>query len=111
MEKPKFLIFHGNDNQYYFRLLARNGEIILQSEGYSSVSGVDSGVASAQANSKKQDRFDSLTATDGRYYFALTASNGEILGRSEIYKSAQSRDAGIESVRANAPKAPIEYLD
>ncbi len=34
MDNPKFRIFVGKDGQYYFHLKARNGEIILQSEGY-----------------------------------------------------------------------------
>lgn len=31
----KFEIFQGADKQYYFRLIAKNGEIIMKSEGYS----------------------------------------------------------------------------
>lgn len=34
MENPKFQVFKGNDGQWYFRLRARNGEIICSSEGY-----------------------------------------------------------------------------
>jgi uncharacterized protein YegP (UPF0339 family) len=30
----QFEIFKGNDKQWYWRLIARNGEIVCQSEGY-----------------------------------------------------------------------------
>ena len=39
MKNPKFQVFVGRKKQYYFRLLARNGEIILGSEGYTSKRG------------------------------------------------------------------------
>ena len=41
------------------------------------------------------------------YTFNLKASNGEIIGRSESYTSEQGRETGIDSVKANAPTAPI----
>lgn len=31
---PRFEVFEGKDGQFYFRLKARNGKIICQSEGY-----------------------------------------------------------------------------
>ena len=34
MSNPKFQVFKGKDNQFYFRLRATNGEIICNSEGY-----------------------------------------------------------------------------
>ena len=32
--RAKFLIFKGEDNQWYFSLYANNNEIVCQSEGY-----------------------------------------------------------------------------
>ncbi len=40
--------------------------------------------------------------------FNLKANNGEIIATSEIYTSASACKNGIESVRHNAPIAPIE---
>ena len=36
MKNPKFQVFQGRDEQWYFRLRAANGEIICGGEGYSS---------------------------------------------------------------------------
>lgn len=47
---PKFEIFKGTNGKYYFRLKASNGEIIAQSEGYSSKQGAQDGVASVKKN-------------------------------------------------------------
>ena len=40
--------------------------------------------------------------------FNLVAGNGQIIGTSEIYKAEKSCLNGIESVRKNAPAAPVE---
>jgi len=36
MSNPKFQVFKGEDDQFYFRLKAANGEIICASQGYTS---------------------------------------------------------------------------
>ena len=40
--------------------------------------------------------------------FNLKAGNGEVIGTSEVYNRRDSLDNGIESVKKNAPEAPIE---
>jgi uncharacterized protein YegP (UPF0339 family) len=47
---PKFEIFRATDGKYYFRLKAGNGEIIANSEGYSSKQGAHDGIASVKKN-------------------------------------------------------------
>lgn len=47
---PKFEIFKGTNGKYYFRLKAGNGEVIAQSEGYSSKQAAQDGIASVKKN-------------------------------------------------------------
>ncbi|RQZ10353.1 DUF1508 domain-containing protein [Burkholderia sp. Bp9031] len=42
-------------------------------------------------------------ASDGQFLFHLTAANGEIILRSELYKTRASAENGVASVRKNAP--------
>jgi len=44
----KFEIFKGKDGKYYFHLKSANGEIIAQSQGYSSKAHAEAGVAAVQ---------------------------------------------------------------
>ena len=110
MENPKFTIFTGKDGQFYFRLVARNGEPILASEGYTSKSGCENGIASVKKNAVKDEQYKRLTASNGEFYFNLVAENGEVIGKSETYKTVQGRDNGIEAVKRTAPNAPIEDI-
>jgi uncharacterized protein YegP (UPF0339 family) len=53
-------------------------------------------------------RFVIKKAKNGQYVFVLKAANGEDIATSETYKSKASAQAGIASVKANAPTARID---
>ncbi|HEY59904.1 MAG TPA: YegP family protein [Anaerolineae bacterium] len=108
MENPKFTIFTGKDGQFYFRLVARNGEPILASEGYVNKSGCKNGINSVKRNAVKDKQFKRLTASNGEFYFNLVAENGKVIGKSETYKTEQGRDNGIAAVKNTAPYALVE---
>ncbi|MBS3670009.1 YegP family protein [Vreelandella boliviensis] len=107
----KYEIFRsGHNSQYYFRLKAGNGEIILQSEGYQSKAGAQNGVGSVRQNSPYDHLYDRKTSSNGNPYFVLNATNGQIIGASQMYSSTSARDAGISSVKTNGPTAPTVDL-
>lgn len=108
MENPKFTIYRSSANyQYYYRLRARNGEIILSGEGYTTKQSCLNGIASVKENAPYDSRYE---RKDGflNYTFNLKAANGEIIGRSENYTSSSARENGISAVKRDAPGAPIE---
>jgi uncharacterized protein YegP (UPF0339 family) len=44
MDNPKFVLFKGEDGQFYFHLQAVNGEIVSQSEGYTEKASAKNGI-------------------------------------------------------------------
>jgi hypothetical protein len=96
---PGFESFTGADGQTYFRLRAGNGEIVLQSEGYASRTGAEAGIDSVEDNGAEPDNYNVLEASNGQHYFNLTAPNGEIIGRGELYASKYNAQRGAETVR------------
>lgn len=103
----KFEISVRKNGEFQFNLKASNGEIILTSEGYTTKAACLNGVDSVKRNSVNEERFDRLTATNGKPYFNLKATNGQVIGRSQMYASERNRDNGIASVMKNAPVADI----
>ncbi|PTT74082.1 YegP family protein, partial [Chryseobacterium sp. HMWF001] len=89
-------------------LKAANGQVILSSEGYSSKAGCQNGIESVRKNSQDDSKFERLTAKDGRFYFNLKATNGQVIGSSQMYESDNGMEKGIESVKNNAPNASVE---
>lgn len=104
----KFVISTRKNGEFQFNLKAGNGEIILTSEGYTARASCLNGIESVKKNSPDDNRYDRKEAKNGKYFFNLKASNGQIIGTSEMYESASGRNNGIESVKRNAPDAPTE---
>lgn len=105
----KFEIFiSGKDKKFYFRLKARNGQVILSSQGYTDKSSAKNGIKSVQTNSKKDENFERKESKNGKFHFNLLASNKQIIGSSQMYGSKQSMETGIQSVRCVAPQAVIQ---
>ena len=118
----KFVIRETNTG-IKFDLKAGNGEVIATSEVYSSAASCRKGIASVQKNApiaavenqtkegyaaEKHPKFEVYTDKAGEFRFRLKATNGQIIAVSEGYKAMAGCLNGIESVKKNAPEAPIE---
>lgn len=103
----RFLISKRSNNEFQFVLEANNFEPILVSEGYTTKAACYDGIASVKVNAPYDNRYNRLPASDGRFYFTLTAPNNKVIGTSQMYQIMQSREVGIASVKANAPTAGI----
>lgn len=97
-----FEIFPGKQDKFYFRLKARNGETILQSEAYAAKAGAENGIQSVIKNASDDSNFERKVAKNGQHYFSLKATNGQSIGRSEMYTSKSGMENGIASVQRNA---------
>ena len=105
-----------------FDLKATNGQVIATSEIYTTEAACIKGTESV-AKCAAVANFADLTAGEqevthpkfelyqdkaDQFRFRLKARNGEIIATSEAYTTKAACENGIESVRNNAPDAPIE---
>lgn len=105
-----------------FNLKAGNGEIIATSENYNSDEACKNGIESVRRNApvapvenqtvegyqvEKHPKFEVYADKAGEFRFRLKATNGQIIAVSEGYKAMASCMNGIESVKKNAPDAPV----
>ena len=106
-----------------FDLKAGNGEVIANSEVYTSKSACMNGIQSVMKNAPvaavedqtvegfekcKNPKFEVYTDKAGEFRFRLPATNGEIIATGEGYKAKKSCMNGIESVRKNADSEIVE---
>ncbi|MBQ1893353.1 MAG: YegP family protein [Clostridia bacterium] len=109
-----------------FDLKATNGEVIATSEVYKAEASCRKGIASVMRNSLvagiedqtvegyevlKNPKFEVYTDKAGEIRFRLKARNGQIIAMSEGYKAMKSCLNGIDSIRRNAPEAPIVKIE
>jgi uncharacterized protein YegP (UPF0339 family) len=104
----KFVIQKDKAGQFRFNLKASNGEVMLSSEGYTTLQGCSNGIESVRTNAPVDARYQRKESASGKYSFNLTAANNQVIGSSEQYTTAAARDKGIESVKKNAPTATVE---
>jgi len=103
-----FDLKQGGSGQFMFNLKAGNGEVILTSELYKQKQSAIAGIDSVKANAADDTRYERKTAKNGQPFFVLTATNGQIIGKSEMYSSVSAMENGIQSVKNNGPVATIE---
>ena len=109
-----------------FDLKAGNGEVIATSEVYSSKASCRNGIKSVKNNAPiaavedqtvdgyavaSHPKFEVYKDKAGELRFRLKAKNGQIIAVSEGYAAKASCMNGIESVKANAPEAPVEEIE
>ena len=97
-------------SKYHFNLLAGNHEPILHSEVYESKSAAENGIESVKSNALREGAFEEREAKNGQSYFVLKATNGQVIGQSEMYASMSGAKNGMESVKKNAPHAEVEFV-
>lgn len=102
-----YILAQASNGDWYFNLKANNHEIILTSQRYSSKQNAKIGISSVQVNSPNEHQYDRLKSTANQPYFNLKATNGEIIGTSEMYSSVSARETGISSVKTNGPTETI----
>lgn len=105
------------NGEWYFNVVAQNGEIVGTSQLYATKSNATRGASTVRALAKlagpqpvvepapRRERFETFVGEDKQTYFRLRAGNGEIMLGSEGYSSKAGALHGIESVRDNGARA------
>jgi uncharacterized protein len=94
-------IVSNSGEQFKFNLVDGD-KTLLRSEQYTTKSACLNGVESVKTNSQEESKFDHLTSSNGKFYFNLKASNGQIIGTSSMYDSEDDCHAGVKAVMEKA---------
>ena len=118
----KFVIKTMKNGEFTFSLKATNGqEILAAGEGFKTLATCKNSIESVKKNAlahvedqtvegfevATNPKFEMYADKGGEFRFRLKARNGQIIATSEGYTTKASCENGIESVRKNAPEAPV----
>ena len=103
----KFIITRRSDAEFQFNLIARNGEKILHSEGYTTRENCLNGIKSVKSHAHDDNNYEHKISINSKYYFILKAANGQVIGVSEMYETSVGKEKGIEAVKKNAGEADV----
>jgi hypothetical protein len=104
----KFDLKKGPSGKHMFNLKAGNGQVILTSELYDSKQAAENGIASVKTNAATDARYERKMSKNNKLYFVLTATNGQVIGQSEMYSDNPGMENGIASIKENAAAAKID---
>jgi len=105
-----FELKRNEDKAYHFTLKAANGQVILSSESYTSKNAAEVGIASVQQHAEADNRYERKTSKNGKFFFNLKTTSGQVIGSSQMYSSESGLENGIKSVKENAGIATINEL-
>lgn len=103
----RFDVFRGADGRFYYNLHAGNGEVVLSSQGYQDEASALNATFSAADNGVSAARYDVRQATNGQWYFNLTATNGQVIGTSEMYSTKYNAERARDSIIALLPSVEL----
>ena len=106
----RFEITKASNGEFFFKLLNDDGKTLLRSEGYNAKASCTNGIESVRKNASEDKRYDQKQASDGRPYFNLKASNGQIIGTSPMFADADAVVAAMATVKSDAAVADVTDL-
>ena len=74
---------------------------------YKEKGSAENGIASVKKNAGNDAHYERKDTKNDHFMFNLKAANHQVIGTSQTYKTAESREEGIASVKTNAASAPI----
>jgi hypothetical protein len=98
----------GDSGQWHFNVFAKNGQVVLSSETYSSQAAAYNGAMAVQDAGVASFAYDVKPAVSGTsFYFNIKAANGEIVGTSQQYSTQAAAEAGRTALIALLPSIEI----
>lgn len=109
MLKAAFQVYRDESEaqEWRFRLVDDEGENVLRSEGYTRRENCLQGIAAVRRSASTDERYERLIAEDGKFYFNLKASNGEVIGTGDLCVDEATREKNIEIVKRIASEAEL----
>lgn len=103
----KFEVFKGSNEEHYFRLVDTKNNVILSGEGYKQKENMLNGIESIKKNLPLTTGVEKKESNDGKFFFNVKSTNGQVVGTSMGFDSAVTRDKWIGEIEKELPEILI----
>ena len=93
---------------FSFSFVGGNGKMLVKSENYKAKKSALNGIESVRKNSQEDARYEVKEAKNGKLYFNIKSSNGQIVATSAMFDSTADREAAVAEMKRDAPGAALE---
>ncbi|MCP5415988.1 MAG: YegP family protein [Chromatiaceae bacterium] len=95
------------EEPYSFTFVNDQGQSVVKSENYKAKKSALGGIESVKKNCTNDDRYEMKESKNGKFFFNIKASNGQVVGTSALFASATERGKAIEELKSSAPGAAV----
>lgn len=96
------------EEPFSFSFISAAGQTVVKSENYKAKKSAVNGIESVKKNCTNDARYELKQAKNGKFYFNVKASNGQIVGTSGMIDSEAERDSVIAELKRDGPGAAVE---
>ncbi len=93
---------------FSFSFVSKEGKSVVRSENYKARKSAFNGIESVKKNCQEEGRYEFKLAKNGKLFFNVKASNGQVVGTSMMFASEADRDAAIAELKKEGPVAVVE---
>lgn len=105
-----FEVFTGSNSELYFRLVD-NGKTILTSEGYKQKDSALNGIESVKKNLRLPTGVEMKESTNGKHFFNIKSTNGQVVGTSALFDSVELRDKWLTDMKNDIPMMKVIEIE
>jgi len=84
-----------------------DGATIIRSENYKAKASAVNGIASVKKNSQVDARYEMKESKNGKFFFNIKSTNGQIVGTSALFATEEDRANAITTLKTQAPDAEV----
>ena len=92
---------------FTFIYVNAEGKTIVKSENYAQKASAKNGIESVRKNCQEDSRYELKESSNGKAFFNIKSTNGQIVGTSALFATEQERTAAIAELKADSQNAEV----
>ncbi|GGD38279.1 hypothetical protein GCM10012288_10450 [Malaciobacter pacificus] len=92
---------------FSFVFLNAEGKTIVKSENYAQKASAKNGIESVKKNCLEDSRYELKESSNGKPFFNIKSTNGQIVGTSALFDTEADRTAAIAELKVDSESAEI----
>ena len=93
---------------FSFSFIDSEGRALLKSENYKAKKSAINGIESVKKNCLNDDRYEMKASKNGKFFFNVKASNGQVVGTSMLFATEADRNGAIAELKSGGPDGAVE---
>ncbi len=103
----KFEIYKGNNDDLSFRLVDQTGKTLLSGDGYRQKEVILSNIETVKKNLPNNSSIEMKSTPQGKYFFNVKGSYGQLVGSSIAFESPELRDKWLHDIQKEVSQSKV----